>query len=258
MTTLAGKTVLVTRPKGQGSSFLDELATRGGAAMILSATEVALPEDTDPMDRALRHLNEFDWVVFTSSNGAQAAADRLDALGLSQELMMRPKIAVVGPSTGALVRRLWKTPEAMPKVFSSIHVAEAVGDLHRKNVLLLRGDLATDALPNALAEKGAIVFDAVAYRLIRSEVTSFGGSDADPDAIAFTSGENAIAAIQSLQVTGKERWLRERPIVCIGPNTAEAVRNAGYQPARVATPHSAQGLIEAVEKVLGEPACAAI
>jgi len=252
-----GKTVLVTRPKGQGSTFLDELATRGANAIILSTTEVALPEDTEPMDRALRHLDDFDWVVFTSTNGVKATKDRLEALGLPLDSMAKPRIAVVGPSTAGAVSQFWKAPDCQPDVFTSWHIADAIGELTRKSVLLLRGDLASTSLPDALAQRGAIVVDAVAYRLVRSEVGSLGDAVIVPDVIAVTSGENAISAIQALQLMGFEHWLRDIPIVCIGPNTADAVKKHGFRPACIANPHSAAGLIAAVERVLGDAVCAA-
>jgi len=36
------------------------------------------------------------------------------------------------------------------------------------------------------------------------------------------------------------------PIICIGPITADAVRELGYHPARVATEHTIQGLVQAI------------
>jgi uroporphyrinogen III methyltransferase / synthase len=39
-------------------------------------------------------------------------------------------------------------------------------------------------------------------------------------------------------------------VVCIGPVTAAAARDAGLQPAAVARPHTLDGLVEALERAL--------
>jgi uroporphyrinogen-III synthase len=179
------------------------------------------------------------------------------ALGVNPDAMSGRKIAVVGPSTAGAVTEEWKAPDCMPDVFTSIYIADAMGDIGKQNVLLLRGDLATEALPNALAERGATVMDAIAYRLVKTEMSLIGDDKRVPDAIAITSGENAVAAIQALQSLGFEHWLRHVPIICMGPNTAEAVRRLGFRPSDVANPHSVEGLLAATERVLGGVVCAA-
>ena len=48
----------------------------------LPAIEVVPPEDPGPLDAALRGLEAYGWIAFTSANAVRAVANRLPALGL--------------------------------------------------------------------------------------------------------------------------------------------------------------------------------
>jgi len=67
-----------------------------------------------------------------------------------------------------------------------------------------------------------------------------------PDLITLTSPSAARSLAKMLEESGRADWLAQVPIICIGPITADAVRELGYQPARVATEHTMQGLVQAI------------
>ncbi len=45
--------------------------------LVQPAIEISPPEDWGPVDAALKRLDEFDWIVFSSVNGVQYLLDRL-------------------------------------------------------------------------------------------------------------------------------------------------------------------------------------
>ncbi len=96
---LFGRTVLVTRPEGE--SDRSAAALEGlGAEVLLAPTVAIRPSKTHgPLDDAIARLQEFDWLVFTSTNGVTHFLDRLDSLGRDLRVLGHLKIAAIGPST---------------------------------------------------------------------------------------------------------------------------------------------------------------
>src|SRR6266852_795448 len=74
---LFGKSVLVTRPKGQAGDLAQRLEELGAVVHLLPAVEIQEPEDWTPADRAIERLASFQWLVFTSVNGVHAFLRRL-------------------------------------------------------------------------------------------------------------------------------------------------------------------------------------
>ena len=93
---LAGRRVLVTRAAHQAGKLSNELRARGAEPVEVPVLEVCPPESYEPLDRALRQLGSYDWLILTSANTVQAIAERAAALGLVFAPLDSVKIAVVG------------------------------------------------------------------------------------------------------------------------------------------------------------------
>ena len=105
MSPLHGKRILVTRPRAQAGDLSDQLVRLGAVPVVFPTIAIAPPEDTAPLDRAIYHLDTYQWVIFTSANGAAAFLQRLDDLGKSQDALSQAKIAAIGPATSRKVFR---------------------------------------------------------------------------------------------------------------------------------------------------------
>jgi uroporphyrinogen III methyltransferase/synthase len=73
---LGGQSVLVTRPRHQAAKLCESLAALGADVVCQPAIEILPPESWDAVDRELDRIHEFDFVVFSSSNGVSAICDR--------------------------------------------------------------------------------------------------------------------------------------------------------------------------------------
>lgn len=242
---LEGARVLVTRPSGRAESLVSGLQALGAVPVLLPAMRIAPVEDFAELDAVLSTLDRYDWVVFTSVNGVESVADRMEALKVDAHSLSNKRIAVIGPSTADACETRFRKPDLMPPEYVSESLADSLGNVEGQRFLLLRADNARPNLRQILQERGASVEEVTAYRAIPS------GEDLSldqpvPDYITFTSAASARAVADTLRRLGLEFWLAESQLVCIGPITATAVEEMGCKVAAVAKSYTAEGLLKSL------------
>ena len=250
---LAGRRVAVTRASDQGEELITLLRARGAIPVVAPTIEIQPPESFDPLDDALRGLPGYDWLVLTSANAARAFADRMESVGVTVPATLR--IAVVGAATAHETRDRLRAPDFMPRTASAAALAAEIGDVDGTRVLFPHGDLAGTALPRGLRERGATVDEVVAYRTAPgagagelARLTRAGGVDA----IVFMSGSSVRHFADALRVEAAGDAGGPFPaVVCIGPETAHAARDAMLDVSAVAATPSAAGVIDALEQWFG-------
>jgi hydroxymethylbilane synthase len=221
--------VLVTRAADQADELLSAVRGASLEPVLVPAIAVEIDPPRGELDTAAGLLHTYEWVVITSANGARAilkAATRiLTELGA-------PSWAAIGPATAALLDREGVVVQFQPSQSSSRAIAAGLPVRPTERVLVVRGDLASPDLAVALRARGAEVDDIVAYRTREAPETSRvllrRALMAGPvDAVVFTSGSTVrglvkLAAEESIDVLST-------PSVCIGPETADAARAAGFR-----------------------------
>ena len=245
---LAGRRVLVTRPRAQSRPLVDGLIAAGATAVAVPTIRIVPPAAGGPLDRALRRLDAYDWVIVTSANGAQACLARAVALGLDLHAA-RPSWAAIGPATAAALREAGVTVAMTPSRFLTEAIPEELPDLAGARVLLPRTDAAPPALAEMLRARGASVDEITAYRTILAPARSRARlhrliAGGEVDTVVFTSASTVRGLVRLL---GDARdALKRIEIACIGPVTAAAVIEEGLRPAVVAREHTADGIIAAL------------
>ncbi len=96
---LSGRLVLVTRPGEQARELRELLAAPGAEALEQPGIVVSDPPNRSPADKALDHLEDYDWIAFSSSNGVKRLLDRHLARGGRIEQLAGRKLAAIGPGT---------------------------------------------------------------------------------------------------------------------------------------------------------------
>jgi uroporphyrinogen-III synthase len=251
--TLSGRTVIVTRPAAQAGPLIQMLEERGATALRSPAVRVA-PVSPDGLDRALRDLarGEYSWFVLTSQAGVAAVRRRARALGLPPSAI-RASVAAIGEGTAGALRRWGIEPSMVPAEFTT----EALGATlprGRGRVLLARADISPEGLEDAVRAKGWTPVRVDAYRteLARRMPAAArrGLEEGTVDAVTFTSASTVrgFLAVAGRSFHGAAR----RPVVvCIGPVTADEARMHRLEVDAVARPHTIEGLVAALERVLG-------
>jgi len=72
---LAGRTVLVTRPSGLSDHLAELLRSQECEAIILPAIDILPPDDPASLQAIIRRLDEFDIAIFVSPTAAARASD---------------------------------------------------------------------------------------------------------------------------------------------------------------------------------------
>lgn len=248
---LDGRTVLVTRPRQQAEELASKLAARGAEAIVAPTVEI-VPAPVRALEAAVRGIRrgDFGWIVLSSRSGVDAFFDRLrgaDRLAL-------PPVAAVGEGTAAALRDRGVEPRLVPKTFTT----EALGRAMPRGsgrVLLARADIAPDGLEDALAAKGWTPVRVDAYRTkLARELPAEAVRrlrSGEVDAVTFTSASTVHGFVEATRsVFDATPPPRMPKAVCIGPVTSRACRDAGIRPAAVASTHTIDGLVDAVERAL--------
>lgn len=241
--TLAGKTIVVTRPADQSADLVKQLRRRGATAIVAPAIEL-LPARSAALTRALAGLaaGEFEWIALTSSSTVEMLAVRV------RPRDVRAKVAAVGDGTAEAFRR-WarRDPDLVPRTFTTEALARAIPK-GTGRVLCARADVAPEGLEDALAARGWTPARVDAYRTRAPRALPPEAREALKqglvDAVTFTSASTVRGFLGALgPVRGNPK------VVCIGPVTAREARAHGLTVAAVAKPHTVDGLVAALERV---------
>ncbi len=243
---LAGRTILVAGSEDRVPVLAAALTREGASVIPLPTIRIAPPDDLGPLDAALRDWASFDWIVFTSAHGVSAVAERARTLHVDLR-KTRGRIAAVGPVTRAALQRNGLPADVVPAEYITDAIADVMGDVAGKRVLLPRSPISRQSLPETLAARGAEVVQVNAYSAVPAEAQPEGSPlPRTIDFVVFTSpssAENLSALVSEREFV---RLLERTPAATIGPVTAEAARNLGFRIALVAPEHTIEGLVKSL------------
>jgi len=160
-------------------------------------------DDYSHLDKLIKRLEKYDWLIFTSPNGVRFFFERLRLVGLDARGLCKIKVAAIGKTTAGELsacgisadlvpteRRLLEDNESsagLLEKFSSL-------DMKNKNVLLPRAKIASPELPEGLKKLGAVVEVVPVYKTVEIEPAEV---DFDYiDIILFTSGSVVRAFVK--------------------------------------------------------------
>lgn len=246
-------TLLVTRPARQAAELVRLLVERGIDAISVPTVEIAPTPAGGALDDAIRSLDGAAWLVITSVNGASALLERLAALDCS--LPDGVRVAAVGPATAGALEAGGVRVDHVPSRYRTVAIAEGLGDVTGRRVVLARADAATPGLRDALLQRGAAVEEVVAYQTVEGPAASrdsVRAALAQPlDGVTFTSG-STVRGLHALLSPPEALRATALPAYCIGPVTARIARRGGFAVPVVAARHTVAALAEAIDAYLSK------
>jgi uroporphyrinogen-III synthase len=251
---LVKKRVVLTRTRQGNEQLAGRVRELGFEPILVESLEILPARDWRAIDDSLKSLGAFDWLVFTSGTGVSMFTARMEALGMGVPWLGRPSVAAVGDGTAEELRLSGVRAIFVPSEFltsrlaSELPVGETAGGAPR--VLLLRSDIADHLMVEILRGRGFEVLEHAIYRTVvpgpeRCAPLPLGRVDA----ILFAS-PSAVEGFTSRVGREESPGIRRTLAACIGPVTAKAAREHGFE--RIITPkaHTFEGLLQELEREL--------
>lgn len=223
---LAGFTVIVTRPTRQAANFI-RLLDDCGATTIAFPVLAIEPVMLDPAQASACALDGFDWVIYTSANAVQQSIPQLGRPG-------KCRVAAIGRATARALDDAAVTVHALPRPGSASDSEALLAhpDLARpagQRILLVKGVGGRDLLRAGLAARGAHMSSAEVYRRTRpapsrQALDELGRANASGAAIATVTSSDVLASLLALAPEEHYAWLRDSPLLVPGDRVAAEAR----------------------------------
>jgi uroporphyrinogen III methyltransferase/synthase len=255
---LFGKRILVTRPRDQSADLIERLEAMGADAIEAPMIRIMPPEDYGALDEAAAHASDYDWIVFSSANAADAFMGRLLAGPKDLRALGGVRLCGVGPATAERLAAYRLKVDLTPPEYRAEAILRALsesGEVRGKRILLPHADIGRELLADELRKKGAEVTEVVAYRTVAVDPEREGEPDVyrmllerSIDVVTFTS---ASAVRNFVRVVGAEPapdLLATTVVACIGPVTAEAASQSNIKTTIQPSSYTVPALVDAIAK----------
>jgi uroporphyrinogen-III synthase len=233
---LAGRCVLLTRPRSESDALAAGIEAQGGRALVFPTLEIQPEPLSDAARAALLDLHRAQLVVFISVNAVRHGMPHIEVAG---GWPPRLAAAAVGHATAEAlracsVREVWAPPAGGDsEALLALPELQAVAGWR---VLIFRGVGGREQLAQGLAARGAEVRYVECYRRAAPP------ADPAPLRAALDAGDlNAAVASSSegvrnlLQMAGAHASaLHDVPLVVTHENIAQAARELGFRHVAVA------------------------
>jgi uroporphyrinogen III methyltransferase/synthase len=252
--TLRNRTILVTRQREQAGEMTREIERRGGNAVVVPMIATGPPGSWAECDAAIGRLGTYDILLFASVNAVESFVGRTHILGVPPGALARARTAAVGEATAAALTRGGMKAVLIPEEFTGMSLVAALGDsLAGTRVLIPRGNIAREAVPDALRAKGAVVETVTVYVTTKPEgivAESFVHRvlSGEFDVVTFASPSSAANFGSLFRADELSAVPDNARIAVIGPTTADAVRALGLPVDIIARESSARGLVGCIEE----------
>ncbi len=251
---LAGRRVVVTRPRDQSGQLREQLEQLGARVISFPTIKIVPARDASHLAAALERIRQYDCILFTSRNAVDAVA-RTTKADLA-EALSGVRIAVVGRATHRCLTDLGIQADFVPSQFNMATLCSELiqkANVDGQRFLYPCGDLTDAGGPQPLRDAGAIVDAIEAYRTIPDDA-------ADADALRRSLAAEEIDAIVFASPSAVQTFFHRIPshcvsphvgLVSIGPRTTQALEKVAPNRVTQARQAGIEGLVEAVIRALG-------
>ena len=257
---------MVGRARHQAGALSAELRKLGADVLEIPFIEIRKPKSFRPLDRALKSLAGYDWLILTSVNGVEAMWVRMEKLRLTHESLAHLRIAAIGPATKKAIEQRGLKVDVVPKEYVAESVVRSLRKrVKGKRVLLVRAKVARDVIPHELRKAGAQVEVVEAYETVVPESSrrklqaALTNPKRRPHVLTFTSSSTVknfvelLGARASSSQTSNKRGPSPRyanldgiRMASIGPVTSSTLRELGLPVDIKAKEFTIPGLVTAI------------
>ena len=245
---LFGKNIVITRGTTQRKDIINKLIELGANAISIPTIEIKEIKPNARLDRAIIDTSKYNYIIFTSINGANIFFKRLFKLGYDARKMAGIKVAAIGSSTAKAISQYGINVDFIPKEYRGEGlVNELQSKLSKEDkVLIPRSKNGRPYLVEELS-KICMVEEIKTYETVKA--TEDSGhiienlKEFDSYYILFSS---PTTFINFKKIVGKdsENILNKGKIISIGPITSKAIEEQGYSIYKQAKKYTFDGILE--------------
>lgn len=255
---LYGKRILVTAPRNYASRLSEQIIKQGGLPLLMPTIETCLLSNYTELDYVLTHIDEFNWIAFTSRNGITAFFQRMIFLNIPKCVLQNCQLCAIGKDAETLLSLCGRVDlipaESSPR--GIVTDLAKIPDIYDKKVLVpapeVLGIPEPNVVPNFIADLQQLGMQVtrvptyitqgldkniyqVELNLIRQGMI---------DLIAFSS----TAEVESfLTMVNSPKEYEHCVIACFGPYTAANAQKLGVNVSIVSNDYSSfAGFAEAI------------
>ena len=158
---LAGKKILVTRPKELISEMSAKLRSAGAEVLELPAIRTVPAEDQSRLIQALKEISTYQWLVFTSPTGVRIFFEEMEKQQMDIRSLGQIRLAVIGSGTAKELRKHGLYPDLMPEEFYGESLGKALAENCQdgERILLPRASAGNQELVQILKENRKVTID---------------------------------------------------------------------------------------------------
>ena len=249
---LFGKNILITRARSQASKLTTALEELGANCIEAPAIKIAPPDDNYvSLDNAITKIHDYDWIIFTSTNGVERFFARLNEKNLDARCLSNAKIAAIGTATADKLKNYGIIADKIPTMFKAEGILKVLqNDIQKgSKVLIPRAQKAREALPIGLRQMGAIVDVAETYCTKMADTNKDDIKDLlknnQIDMVTFTSSSTVENLLKLID--GEKTLLNNVKTAVIGPITAKTCKNNGLKVDIEADVYTIDGLVNKIK-----------
>jgi uroporphyrinogen-III synthase len=229
---LAGRGVVVTRPREHATALAECIRAAGGNPFLFPTIEILPVENTEAFEALIAQLDLFDLAIFVSPTAAMKGHESVLA---RRTWPARLRVAAVGSGTARALERAGFKDVISPSGLADSEALAALPELQNlrgHGAVIFRGQGGREWLRASLEARGARVEYAECYRRTRPS--------ADPgallerwraggiEAVSITSAEGLANFFAMLGPVGGE-YLRATPVFVPHPRIARAATEFGVK-----------------------------
>ncbi len=224
---LAGLTVIVTRPARQAARFIRLLGEHRATAIAFPTLAIEAVKIDEPQRPA---LDNFEWVIYTSANAVEHSLPQLGRPGKS-------RVGAIGRATARSLAEAGIAVHAVPASGFDSEGLLAHPDMSEprgRRILIVKGVGGRDVLRAGLAARGAEVSTADVYRRARPEPSGQALDELSRAAgsgrvVATVTSSEVLESLLSMAPEAHYPWLRDATLLVPGDRVAAEARRLRWR-----------------------------
>jgi uroporphyrinogen III methyltransferase / synthase len=162
-----GKKIWITSPQAGADLLACRFNELGAQSLVAPVLQFASPESWLEPDAKLTQIREYDWIVFSSSQGVLGFFERLKHLGLDGRSFPKARLAAVGIATAKAVADHGMICDMVPQTFGMEALTRLlIHDCKGKRFAFVRCPTGESIGMEQLANQGALVDSIETYEQI--------------------------------------------------------------------------------------------